>query len=85
MSIGAKLKGHWLMIAGIILVLGGALVLAEANSKDAECQSVSGKIVQFLDSDTREDCAGVKTLRFLSYASLALGVAFMAINFIRRS
>jgi ABC-type anion transport system duplicated permease subunit len=76
-------KNYILLGAGILLIIVSAFVLAQANAKQAKCESLSGKIVQFLDSDTSKSCANVKTTFFLAYAGIAIGVGLVVAHFVR--
>jgi uncharacterized protein (UPF0333 family) len=78
-----KLKKYVLLIVGIVLILSSAFLLADANSKQAKCESISGQIVQFLDSAKEQSCSQVKTMQFLSYAGLAIGVSLIVAHFVR--
>lgn len=84
MGFADKLKGHWMMALGILLILISAFVIAEANARHAECESVPGKIIQFIDSGSRENCSAVPIIQTAGYVGFALGIAFFIINFIRR-
>ena len=72
-----------LLAVGIVLIISSAFLLADANSKQAKCDSISGQIVQFLDSAKEQSCSQVKTMQFLSYAGLAIGVGLIVAHFVR--
>jgi hypothetical protein len=70
-----------MLAAGIIIIIASAFLLAEANARQAGCESISGKIVRLLDVEKEKSCANVKTMQSLSYAGLAVGVALVVGHF----
>jgi|GEM_PF-2921317 len=78
------LMQYKLLVIGIIFILAGAFLLAEANSKLARCESIGGTIVQLFDVDTKESCSQVKVMQFFSYSAIAIGIALSISNFVKR-
>ncbi len=79
-----KWKEYTLLAAGFIILIAAAFTLAEANERQSRCESLTGKVVQMFHKETSRDCGQVKTLHFLSYTGIALGIALMIINFVKR-
>jgi hypothetical protein len=75
---------HRILLVGLLLIVASGALLFNANSKAAKCESITGKIVQLLDSEKQEGCAQVKTMQFFSYAGIALGIGFLVIHFVRK-
>ncbi len=75
-------KEHRILILGMIILLLSIVLLAYANSRLAVCESLSGKVVQFLDSAKRDSCANIRTALIISYAGLALGVLLTTTFFV---
>ena len=78
------LKKHRLLMIGIILVLVSAFLLVQANSLQAECGSIAGRIVQIFDPAKQERCEDVRMLQFFGYAGVAIGIALSVAYFVRR-
>jgi hypothetical protein len=77
-------KKYNLLIIGLILLIASAFLLADSSSKQAKCESIGGKIVQVFDYEKQESCENLKTIMFFAYAGLALGVALIIIQFVRK-
>ncbi len=78
------LKKNKVMAIAILVILGSLFLLVHANSKSADCESLGGKLLQVFDNDTRQGCAQVLTMQVISFAGIAIGVAFLIIGFVRR-
>jgi len=77
-------KKHILLFVGIFLIIASAVILAQATSNQASCESIGGQIVRFIDAAKDARCANVKIWLGISYAGLAIGLALSIINFVRR-
>lgn len=77
------LKKFKFLIVGIALLVVCVGMLFYANNELSKCDSIGGKVVQFLDSDKREGCAGMETLKIVCYGGIALGVAGIVLHFIK--
>ncbi|MFH1669294.1 MAG: hypothetical protein ABIA62_05175 [Candidatus Woesearchaeota archaeon] len=80
---------NWLMknkaiSIAILVIIGSVFLLVHANSKSADCESLGGKLIQVFDSVSRQGCAQVLTMQVISFAGLAIGIAFLIIGFVRR-
>ncbi len=73
-----------LLIVGIILIVASIGIVAYSNNKISECESLTGKVVQFLDSGKREGCAGMYTFRTVGYVGAGLGAALIVVHFLNR-
>ena len=80
----SSLDKNRLLIIGIIVILASAFLLAEANSKKAECESIGGQIVKIFDVDKKESCENISIMQFFAYAGIAIGISLSIINFVRR-
>ena len=78
-----NLQKYTLIFVGLIVVVLSISLLSYANGKISDCESLGGKVVQFIDSEKRSDCADMETVQMVSYAGLALGVAFIVVYLIR--
>ncbi|MBU2560732.1 MAG: hypothetical protein KKD17_00390 [Nanoarchaeota archaeon] len=77
-------KDHKLLIIGLIVVVAAAFLLAEANTRQAACQSIGGQIVQIFDASKKGGCENVMLMQFFAYAGIAIGVALMVANFVKK-
>jgi len=77
-------KRYALLMIGLAILLVSAMVLAEANEKQARCESVTGKVVQLFDPDLEDECDMVKPMSFFAYIGIAVGIALMIINFVNK-
>jgi hypothetical protein len=75
---------YMLLIIALVIIVASVSALAYSNSKLADCDSMGGKIVQFLDEGSREGCAQFKTLFYLSFVGLAVGAALVVVHFVRK-
>lgn len=73
-----------LLIIGIIIVVAAAFLLAEANSRQAACQSIGGQIVQIFDADKKAGCENITLMQFAAYAGIAIGVALIVTNLVKK-
>lgn len=73
-----------LLILGIVMILASSFLMAYADSRQADCESIGGEILKIFDAETRENCSEVRTITFLAYAGLAIGIALAASNFVKR-
>jgi hypothetical protein len=73
-----------LLILGIVVILAASFLMAYADSKQADCESIGGEILKLFDAKTKQDCSEVRTITFLAYAGLAIGIAMAASNFVKR-
>ncbi len=77
-------KDYRLLMIGLLIVLAASFVLAQLNAKEAECESITGKIVKLFDMDAQKSCARISTWKFLAYTGIAIGSSFVVIQFVRR-
>ncbi len=79
-----EFKKYRLLLLGILAICAGAFLLAEASSKQARCESLGGQLVQLLDMDTKEGCAQVKVMFIFAYSAIAIGIALIVSNFVKK-
>jgi hypothetical protein len=73
-----------LLIIGIIVIIASSFLLVEANSKQDECESLKGQIIKIFDEDKQAICENVKLTQIFAYAGIAIGIALVVINFVKK-
>ncbi|MFC1742312.1 hypothetical protein ACFL3V_07290 [Nanoarchaeota archaeon] len=78
------MKAHKFVVIGLLIIIVGAFILAEANSKYSACESIPGKIIQLLDKDQQSSCKLAHGLAYLSYVLIGIGVMMAVTGIIRK-
>lgn len=80
-----EIRRYRLLLIGLLLLLASSFCLAQISIKQSQCDSVTGKIVQVFDLERRDSCSNLVYFRFAAYASIALGIALIVVQFVRQS